>query len=115
VLIKTKVKLAPSFASCLGFVLVFQPLALAEDLQARAVDHQMDMQAFIVPCPIRDVKFLLGYLVPSVGIELVRHQMHPGSKNNSPILANLGSMQQSRWLGLASPPSGFSPGPQRSG
>nr|QCL10263.1 hypothetical protein pC6.5b_369 [Rhizobium rhizogenes] len=32
-------------------------------------------QAFIIPRPIRDLKFLLGYLVPSVGIELMRHRM----------------------------------------
>ncbi|NZD54904.1 hypothetical protein H0Z56_34850 [Rhizobium leguminosarum] len=40
--IETKVQSAPSFAFSLGFVLVFQPLALAEDLQAGAVDNQMD-------------------------------------------------------------------------
>ncbi len=40
--IETKVQFAPSFAFGLGFVLVFRPLALAEDLQAGAVDNQMD-------------------------------------------------------------------------
>ncbi|MGZ2505337.1 hypothetical protein ACVINI_005883 [Rhizobium beringeri] len=40
--IETKVQFAPSFAFGFGFVLVFQPLARAEDLQAGAVDNQMD-------------------------------------------------------------------------
>ena len=40
--IEAEVKLAPSPARGSGFVFAFQPLALAEDLQSRAVDHQMD-------------------------------------------------------------------------
>lgn len=40
--VKTKVQLAPSFAFGLGVMLFLEPLALAEDLQARTVDHQMD-------------------------------------------------------------------------
>jgi hypothetical protein len=36
------VKLAPSLALGLDFVFVFQPLALAEDLEAGAVNHLVD-------------------------------------------------------------------------
>lgn len=41
--IEAKVKLAPSSALGLCFVLAFQPLALTKYLQSRAVDPQMDL------------------------------------------------------------------------
>lgn len=53
-------------------------------------------KAFIIGRLIHDLKFLLGYLVTPVGIELVRHQIRPGNKNSRLISAIPGSMQQSQ-------------------
>ena len=57
-------------------------------------------QAFIIRRPIRDLEFLLGNLVPSGFIELMRHRKYPGTKNGRLISDHRRSAQQGPFKGL---------------